>query len=163
MINHLKGKGTTVKHGLMDKNSLLISKDRWKSKHYLALHLSHDCNKPPWNTKFTLKWLLGYLSRGYHQNSPSSHSSTNQIVNPSESVPYLQYTPHLLHASLLLEAISKNHPTNLLHRIWILIFADTNKQSSEMKKGGPTLRQEIGDISYLEWHQEVYQFIKDAG
>ena len=32
-----------------------------------------------------------------------------------------------------------------------------------MKKGGPTLRQELGDISYLESHLEVYQFFKDAG
>ena len=71
-------------------------------------------------------------------------------------MPYLQYTPHLLHVSLLLEAISENQPANLLHRIWISIFAGTNKHSSEMKKGGPTLKQELGDISYLESHLEVF-------
>ena len=33
-----------------------------------------------------------------------------------------------------------------------------------MKKGGgPSLRQELGDISYLESHPEVCQFFKDAG
>ena len=32
-----------------------------------------------------------------------------------------------------------------------------------MKKGGPTLRKDLGDISYLEAHPEVYQFFKDAG
>ena len=32
-----------------------------------------------------------------------------------------------------------------------------------MKKGGPALRQELGDISYLEPHPEVCQFFKDAG
>ena len=32
-----------------------------------------------------------------------------------------------------------------------------------MKKGGPALRQELGDIIYLEAHPEVYQFFKDAG
>ena len=33
-----------------------------------------------------------------------------------------------------------------------------------MKKGGwPALRQELGDISYLESHPEVCQFFKDAG
>ena len=32
-----------------------------------------------------------------------------------------------------------------------------------MKKGGgPTLKQELGDISYLESHPEVCQFFKDA-
>ena len=32
-----------------------------------------------------------------------------------------------------------------------------------MKKGGgPALRQELGDIGYLESHPEVYQFFKDA-
>ena len=33
-----------------------------------------------------------------------------------------------------------------------------------MKKGGgPALREELGDISYLESHLEVCQFFKDAG
>ena len=32
-----------------------------------------------------------------------------------------------------------------------------------MKKGGPTLKKELGDISYLESHPEVCQFFKDAG
>ena len=32
-----------------------------------------------------------------------------------------------------------------------------------MKKGGPSLRQELGDISYLEAHPEVCQFFKDVG
>ena len=32
-----------------------------------------------------------------------------------------------------------------------------------MKKGGPTLRQELGDIIYLESHPKVFQFYKDAG
>ena len=32
-----------------------------------------------------------------------------------------------------------------------------------MKKGGPTLRKELGDINYLEAHPEVCQFFKDAG
>ena len=32
-----------------------------------------------------------------------------------------------------------------------------------MKKGGPALRQELGDISYLESHPKVCQFFKDAG
>ena len=32
-----------------------------------------------------------------------------------------------------------------------------------MKKGGPGLRQELGDISYLEAHPKVCQFFKDAG
>ena len=32
-----------------------------------------------------------------------------------------------------------------------------------MKKGGPALRQELGDISYLDSHLEVYQFFKDTG
>ena len=32
-----------------------------------------------------------------------------------------------------------------------------------MNKGGPALRQELGDISYLESHPEVCQFFKDAG
>ena len=31
------------------------------------------------------------------------------------------------------------------------------------KRGGLTLRQELGDISYLESHLEVCQFFKDAG
>ena len=31
-----------------------------------------------------------------------------------------------------------------------------------MKKGGPALMQELGDISYLEAHLEVCQFFKDA-
>ena len=32
-----------------------------------------------------------------------------------------------------------------------------------MNKGGPTLRRELGDISYLNSHLEVCQFFKDAG
>ena len=32
-----------------------------------------------------------------------------------------------------------------------------------MKKGGPALRKELGDINYLESHPEVCQFFKDAG
>ena len=33
-----------------------------------------------------------------------------------------------------------------------------------MKKGGgPSLRQKLGDISYLESHPKVFQFFKDAG
>ena len=32
-----------------------------------------------------------------------------------------------------------------------------------MKNGGPALRQELGDISYLEAHPEVCQFLKDVG
>ena len=32
-----------------------------------------------------------------------------------------------------------------------------------MKKGGPALRQELGDISYLESHPEVCQFFRDTG
>ena len=32
-----------------------------------------------------------------------------------------------------------------------------------MKKGGPSLRKELGDIIYLEVHLEVYQFFKDVG
>ena len=32
-----------------------------------------------------------------------------------------------------------------------------------MKNGGPALRQELGDISYLEAHPEVCQFFKDVG
>ena len=32
-----------------------------------------------------------------------------------------------------------------------------------MKKGRPALKQELGDISYLESHLEVCQFFKDAG
>ena len=31
-----------------------------------------------------------------------------------------------------------------------------------MKKGGPSLKQELGEISYLESHLEVFQFFKDA-
>ena len=31
-----------------------------------------------------------------------------------------------------------------------------------MKKGGPILRKELGDINYLESHPEVCQFFKDA-
>ena len=30
------------------------------------------------------------------------------------------------------------------------------------KKRGPTLRQELGDIGYLESHPKVFQFFKDA-
>ena len=34
----------------------------------------------------------------------------------------------------------------------------------KMKKGrGPALRQELGDIIYLESHPEVFQFFKDVG
>ena len=32
-----------------------------------------------------------------------------------------------------------------------------------MKKEGLALRQELGDISYLEAHPEVCQFFKDVG
>ena len=32
-----------------------------------------------------------------------------------------------------------------------------------MKKGGPALRQELGDIIYLEAHPEVYKLFQDAG
>ena len=32
-----------------------------------------------------------------------------------------------------------------------------------MKKGGPALRQELGDINYVEAHPEVCQFFKEAG
>ena len=32
-----------------------------------------------------------------------------------------------------------------------------------MNMGGPTLRQELGDISYLEAHTEVFQFFNDVG
>ena len=31
-----------------------------------------------------------------------------------------------------------------------------------MKKGGPTLRKELGDISYLESHPKVFQFFRDT-
>ena len=31
------------------------------------------------------------------------------------------------------------------------------------KGGGPALRQELGDISYIESHPEVCQFFKDVG
>ena len=31
------------------------------------------------------------------------------------------------------------------------------------KGGGPSLRQELGDVSYLGSHLEVCQFFKDAG
>ena len=32
-----------------------------------------------------------------------------------------------------------------------------------MRKGGPALKKELGDISYLEAHQEVCKFFKDVG
>ena len=32
-----------------------------------------------------------------------------------------------------------------------------------MKKGGPALKKELGDIIYLEAHLEFCQFFKDAG
>ena len=32
-----------------------------------------------------------------------------------------------------------------------------------MKKGGPALRKELGDISYLEAHPKVCQFFKNVG
>ena len=32
-----------------------------------------------------------------------------------------------------------------------------------MKRGGPTLSKELGDIGYLESHPEVCQLFKDAG
>jgi hypothetical protein len=32
-----------------------------------------------------------------------------------------------------------------------------------MKKGGPALRKELDDISYLESHREVCQLFRDAG
>ena len=32
-----------------------------------------------------------------------------------------------------------------------------------MKKGGPALRKDLGDISYLEAHPKVCQFSKDVG
>ena len=32
-----------------------------------------------------------------------------------------------------------------------------------MKKGGPALRKELGDIGYLESHPEVCQLFKDVG
>ena len=32
-----------------------------------------------------------------------------------------------------------------------------------MNKGGPILRRELGDISYVNSHLEVYQFFKDEG
>ena len=32
-----------------------------------------------------------------------------------------------------------------------------------MRKEGPALRQELGDINYLESHPEVCQFFKDVG
>ena len=35
---------------------------------------------------------------------------------------YIQYTPHMLDASLLLEVISENQSANLLHMIWISIL-----------------------------------------
>ena len=33
----------------------------------------------------------------------------------------------------------------------------------KMKKGGPALKQELGDISYLEAHPEVCKIFQDAG
>ena len=33
----------------------------------------------------------------------------------------------------------------------------------KIKKGGPTIRQELGDISYLEAHLEVCKLFQDAG
>ena len=33
---------------------------------------------------------------------------------------------------------------------------------NNMKKGGPTLRQELGDINYLEAHPEVCQLFIDV-
>ena len=32
-----------------------------------------------------------------------------------------------------------------------------------MNKGWPALRQDLGDISYLEAHPKAFQFFKDAG
>ena len=32
-----------------------------------------------------------------------------------------------------------------------------------MKKGGPSLRKELGDIGYLESHPKVCQLFKDTG
>ena len=32
-----------------------------------------------------------------------------------------------------------------------------------MKRGGPSVRQELGDIGYLEAHPEVCQLFKDVG
>ena len=32
-----------------------------------------------------------------------------------------------------------------------------------MKRGGPALRKELGDIGYLESHPEVCQLVKDVG
>ena len=34
---------------------------------------------------------------------------------------------------------------------------------SKMKKGGPTLRKELGDINYLEAHPKVCKLFQDAG
>ena len=43
------------------------------------------------------------------------------------------------------------------------IFAGTQEHIQQIKKGTPALRQELGDISYLEAHPKVFQFFKDAG
>ena len=46
----------------------------------------------------------------------------------------------------------------------MIFFTGTKKHNPEMKKGGGlSLRQELGDISYLESHLEVCQFFKDVG
>ena len=33
----------------------------------------------------------------------------------------------------------------------------------KMKKGGPALKQELGDINYLEVHLEVYRLFQEVG
>ena len=66
--------------------------------------------------------------------------------------------------SLHQKAISEKYPTKTLsYNIWIYCSRYARVAFSKMKKGGPALRKELGDIKYLEAHPEVYQFFKDVG
>ena len=70
-----------------------------------------------------------------------------------------------LSISLHQKTISERHPTkrNYSTELEFYCCRYIGVAFNKMKKGGPVLRQELGDISYLEAHSEVCQLFKDAG
>ena len=124
-----------------------------------------NCRISPLGIQVTLNMIVGQGSRKDQPNPSSSHLSiTHAVKNPHNQCQILQYNPPLIIGILttrnhLWESACWKHSSTEL----VLIFAGTQEYIQQMKKGGPALRKELGDIIYLEAHPEVCQFFKDVG
>ena len=86
---------------------------------------------------------------------------SNALIISAKTPVYFTFN---LSISLHQKAIFEKQPVNTLsYRTPNYFCRYPGVAFNNMKKGGPTLRKELGDINYLEAHPEVCKLFQDVG